>query len=73
MGVVPLGALTLLEFGLIKKQEDEEGKLRFHATMVAIFLIVAHIAMIFGMLNPSVLGWSESQGVPVMQEMVMTH
>ncbi len=56
-GVIPLGSLALLEFGLIKKGETEEGKLKFHAMMVAIFLVVAHIAMIFGMLNPAVLGW----------------
>jgi hypothetical protein len=29
-----------------------------HATLVAVFLIVAHVAMIFGMLNPTILGWA---------------
>ncbi len=56
-GVIPLGAIALLELGFLKKGSSEEEKLKFHAIMVAVFLIVAHIAMIFGMLNPSVLGW----------------
>lgn len=60
-GVVPLAGLALLEYGLIKKEAGDEERLRFHATMVAVFLVVAHIAMIFGMLNPTVLGWSAEQ------------
>lgn len=56
-GVLPLGGLALLEFGLLKKNESKEEKLKFHAICVAVFLVVAHIAMIFGMLNPTVLGW----------------
>lgn len=56
-GVVPLGGLALLEFGFLKKGQSDEEKLKLHATFVAIFLVVAHIAMIFGMLNPTVLGW----------------
>jgi hypothetical protein len=57
-GAVPLGGLALLEFGIIKKGADAEKKLKTHAVYVAIFLVVAHIAMIFGMLNPTLLGWS---------------
>lgn len=56
-GIVPLGGLALLELGLIKKNSSDEEKLKIHATLVALFLVVAHIAMIFGMLNPTVLGW----------------
>lgn len=63
LGVVPLGGLALLEFDLIKKNSSEEEKLKTHATFVALFLVVAHIAMIFGMLNPTVLGW-HSQVIP---------
>lgn len=57
-GVIPLGGLALLEFGLLKKGATPENKLKLHAIFVAVFLIVAHIAMIFGMINPSVLGWN---------------
>ncbi len=56
LGVVPLFGIALLEMGLIGKHKGEEWKLKTHVTFVAIFLIVAHIAMIFGMLNPSILG-----------------
>lgn len=56
-GIIPLLGIALLELGILGKQRDERGKLQLHATFVALFLIVAHIAMIAGMLNPEVLGW----------------
>ncbi len=56
-GVVPLGGIALLDLGLIGKHLDERGKLKWHATFVSIFLIVAHIAMIAGMLDPQLSGW----------------
>lgn len=54
-GIVPLLGLALLDLGVIGKARTEEGKLKLHATFVAIFLVVAHIAMIFGMLDPTLL------------------
>ncbi len=66
LGVVPLAGLALLELGFLKKGASDEEKLKLHATFVAIFLVVAHVAMIFGMLNPMVLGW-----VPPTQGMMM--
>lgn len=54
-GVVPLGGMALLELGLIARKNDTLSKLRIHTIFVAMFLIVAHIAMIFGMLSPSIL------------------
>jgi hypothetical protein len=54
-GIVPLLGLALLDLGVIGKQRDDEDKLKLHATFVAIFLVVAHIAMIFGMLDPTLL------------------
>jgi len=66
LGVVPLGGLALLELGLLKKGEGDEEKLKLHATFVAIFLVVAHIAMIFGMLNPTILGWVPQARVMMM-------
>lgn len=57
LGVVPLAGLALIELGVLKKSASTEDKLRLHATFVAIFLVVAHVAMIFGMLNPTKLGW----------------
>jgi hypothetical protein len=55
LGIVPLLGMALLDLGLIGKGRNEVGKLKLHATFVGIFLVVAHIAMIFGMLNPSLL------------------
>jgi len=54
-GIIPLLGMALLELGLIAKKRDEVGKLKIHATFVGAFLVVAHIAMIFGMLNPDLM------------------
>lgn len=55
LGVVPLLGIALLELGVVARQRNNEGKLKLHASFVALFLVVAHVAMIFGMLNPAVL------------------
>lgn len=55
LGVVPFMGMFLLETGLIGKRRDEAGKLKLHAIFVGIFLVVAHIAMIFGMIKPELL------------------
>jgi hypothetical protein len=52
LGVVPFFGMFLLELGIIGKKKDGNGKLRLHAQLVGIFLVAAHVAMIFGMLNP---------------------
>jgi len=54
LGVVPLFGIALLELGLIGRNRENKYKHQLHATFVAIFLVVAHVAMIFGMLNPSI-------------------
>jgi hypothetical protein len=55
LGVVPLAGIAVLELGLIGRGKTESEKLKLHATFIGIFLIVAHIAMIFGMLKPELL------------------
>jgi hypothetical protein len=57
--------LALLDLGVIGGQKTAEQKLKLHATFVAVFLVVAHIAMIFGMLDPSLL----QSGAPAMAPM----
>ncbi len=57
LGVIPLVGISLLEFNLIARGKTSEEKLRLHAIFVAIFLVVAHVAMIFGMLNPELMGY----------------
>lgn len=56
-GVIPLLGLALIDIGAIARKKTVEQKLKLHATFVAIFLVVAHVAMIFGMLDPAVLGF----------------
>ena len=70
LGVIPLAGLALIDLGIIQKGVEPEQKFRLHALFVAIFLIVAHIAMIFGMLNPTILGWNpplEKNAIPLEQ------
>ena len=57
IGGLPLIWIALQEFGFVNKALDQMGKLRVHATCVALFLIFGHIAMIAGMLDPSLLGY----------------
>ena len=60
LGVVPLAGIALLELGVIGKNKNRNQKLALHAIFVGIFLVVAHVAMISGMLNPSVFGYKEA-------------
>lgn len=55
LGVVPLFGISLLELGAFGRG-DAGRKLKIHAILVAVFLVVAHIAMIFGMLAPKTAG-----------------
>jgi hypothetical protein len=54
-GIIPFVGLLLIDIGIIGKKRDEVGRMKLHAIFVSIFLVVAHIAMIFGMLNPNLL------------------
>ena len=55
LGVVPLAGIALLETGFLKRGAGETERLKLHTTFVGVFLVVAHVAMIFGMLNPNLL------------------
>ncbi len=55
LGVVPLAAIALLSLGVLGRKLAPDRRLAWHATFVGVFLVVAHVAMIFGMLNPNVL------------------
>lgn len=65
LGVIPLVGIALLELNLIGKQMTAMNKLKVHAIFVGIFLVVAHIAMIFGMLNPELLGHMSASTMPM--------
>ena len=66
-GVVPLFGLTLLEVGVIARDRTPEQRLMIHASFVALFLVLGHVAMVFGMLDPT-LG-----GAHVVPEAMPTH
>ena len=63
LGVVPLGAMALLDLGLVGKAKDETGKMKLHFIWLTVFLIVAHVAMIFGMVNPQIVMKAASGGM----------
>ncbi len=54
-GTIPFVGITLVELGIIGT--DAASALKWHATFIAVFLVVAHVAMIFGMLDPALLGY----------------
>jgi hypothetical protein len=68
-GVVPLGGIAALELGLLGRNLDARGRQRLHALFVGVFLVVAHVAMIAGMLDPAVLGWDAPAAGPSMPGM----
>jgi len=53
---LPLIYIAMQELGVANKLASQEHKRKVHAICVAAFLIFGHIAMITGMLDPSLLG-----------------
>jgi hypothetical protein len=54
---LPLIWIALQESGFVNRALDQMGKLKIHAICVALFLVFGHIAMIAGMVDPSILGY----------------
>ena len=54
-GVFPLVGMALLEMGLSGKGKNALEKMKLHFILLTIFLIVAHVAMIFGMVDPGIV------------------
>ena len=59
---LPLIGIALVEVGLVGR--DARDARKWHAMFVGAFLVLAHVAMIFGMLDPAVLGWGASHVMP---------
>lgn len=57
-GVVPLFSIALLELGVLGKGKTEDEKMKLHFILLTVFLVVAHVAMVFGMVDPTVMGWN---------------
>lgn len=64
-GVVPLVGMALMDLGLLGRKWAPEAQLKAHAGFVALFLVVAHVAMVFGMLDPTLLGWQPDAVTPM--------
>lgn len=55
-GVLFLLPISLMELGIIFRNKTSEEKMKIHFILVGGFLVVAHIAMIFGMIDPQIIG-----------------
>lgn len=55
LGVAPLLALALIDLNIVGRGRKPYEKMALHATSVAVFLVVGHIAMIFGMMDPTII------------------
>jgi hypothetical protein len=64
-GVIPLFGIALLELGLIARGQTDTDKMKLHFILLTVFLVVAHVAMVFGMVDPAILGWNPGAAVPV--------
>lgn len=67
VGGLPLIYIALQELGIVNASAPPNDKLKAHAICVALFLVFGHIAMIAGMLDPTLLGFhtGASQAMPV--------
>lgn len=57
-GVIPLFSIALLELGVIGARKTAEQKMKLHFILLTVFLVVGHVAMVFGMLDPAIMGWN---------------
>jgi hypothetical protein len=63
LGALPLLAIALMEMGLLFRGRREEDKMKIHFLLLTAFLVLGHVAMIFGMVNPSIIsGGTGSSG-----------
>ncbi len=55
LGVIPFIVMALIDLGLVAKNKTADEKMKLHFVWLTVFLVVAHIAMIFGMINPEIV------------------
>lgn len=68
LGIIPLGGIAMMEAGLLWNQASAEKRAKKHFQLLIGFLVISHIAMIFGMVDPTLSGWS-----PMAAEAPMNH
>jgi hypothetical protein len=68
IGGLPLIYIALQELGLVNAAATVDEKLKIHAICVALFLVFGHIAMVTGMLDPTLFSYRADplQGMPGM-------
>ena len=66
-GVIPLFSIALLELGIIGRHKSQDEKMKLHFLLLILFLIVAHVAMVFGMVDPAIMGWNPQHDAGMMQ------
>ena len=70
LGIIPLGGIALMELGILWQDVSSEKRAQKHFQLLIGFLVISHIAMIFGMVDPTLSGWSPE---PVHMEMPVEH
>ncbi|NMM65776.1 permease [Clostridium sp. P21] len=55
-GVLFLLPIAFMELGILFRGKTDEERMKIHFILVSGFLVVAHVAMIFGMVNPEIVG-----------------
>jgi len=71
---LPLIWIAFQELGFVNRSLTQMERLKVHAICVAIFLVFGHIAMIAGMMDPSLLGYQgESMSGHSMDHQPMQH
>lgn len=54
-GVIFLLPITLMELKIIFRSKTIDERMKIHFILISGFLLVSHIAMIFGMINPELI------------------
>lgn len=53
--IIPLLGMALLELNILYKHKSQEERLKIHSVFVGMFLILSHIVMITGMIDPTIV------------------
>ena len=57
LGVIPAVLILLQELGIIFKGLDATAKIKKHIVLMILFVLLTHLAMVFGMADPQLAGY----------------
>ncbi|MCG5031546.1 hypothetical protein MAF45_08835 [Mesosutterella sp. OilRF-GAM-744-9] len=66
---IPMILIALLHARVLLRSAAERARQGFHIGCVAAFLVLSHVAMIFGMVDPAIAGWQDPSAPMQMQHM----